>query len=404
MIALLHRRHARVEQSPANRDEAKYQAMVEQVPAVAYTWDPAHEPGTVPATYISPQIERLLGFTTQQWIEDPELWGRQVHDGDLDRVLSAWHEEVEAGDRFSVEYRIHTATGEDCGSATRQARLTVGTGRDTAGCSTTSRRSMKHSRRSARWRSASDDSSSRRRASPTSRTRRPRRPSYISPQVEDVYGYTSEEWMADAGLWARSLHPDDRAWVVADNAADTGDVWSVDYRSVTRDGHTIWVHNEAVLIRDECGAPLFWQGLVLDITQRKEAEARLREAEERYRRLVEQLPAVVYIDAVDELATARYVGPQYERLTGYTPAERMADPAMWMRMIHPDDRERVVAESIRTNETEEAYDIEHRTVVRRTVAPCGCTTTPSWSVRPMATTCGRACSPTSPIASSPRTP
>ena len=185
---------------------------------------------------------------------------------------------------------------------------------------------------------------------------------YISPQVEDVYGYTSEEWMADAGLWARSLHPDDRAWVVADNAADTGDVWSVDYRSVTRDGHTIWVHNEAVLIRDECGAPLFWQGLVLDITQRKEAEARLREAEERYRRLVEQLPAVVYIDAVDELATARYVGPQYERLTGYTPAERMADPAMWMRMIHPDDRERVVAESNRTNETGEAYDIEHRIV------------------------------------------
>ena len=61
----------RVEQSRRTESEAKYQAMVEQVPAVAYTWDPAHEPGTVPATYISPQIERLLGFTTQQWIEDP---------------------------------------------------------------------------------------------------------------------------------------------------------------------------------------------------------------------------------------------------------------------------------------------------------------------------------------------
>ena len=79
VIALLHRRHARDEQHRRTETEAKYQTLVEQVPAVAYAWDPAHEPGTVPAAYISPQIERLLGFTAQQWIEDPELWGRQVH-------------------------------------------------------------------------------------------------------------------------------------------------------------------------------------------------------------------------------------------------------------------------------------------------------------------------------------
>lgn len=362
VIALLHRRHARVERSRRTESEAKYQAMVEQVPAVAYTWDPAHEPGTVPAAYISPQIERLLGFTTQRWIEDPELWGRQVHDDDLDRVLSAWHEAVEAGDRFSAEYRIRTATGEEVWV------------RDEA--------SPSHSRDGTRYRGVLYDVTSEHETQQALRALEERfrrlveqtpgityiedaateETLYISPQVEDVYGYTPEEWMADAGLWARSLHPDDRAWVVADNAVDAGDVWSVDYRSVTRHGRTIWVHNEAVLIRDDGGMPLFWQGLVLDITERKEAEARLREAEERYRQLVEQLPAVVYIDAVDELATARYVSPQYERLTGYTPAERIADPAMWMRMIHPDDHERVVAESNRTNETGEAYDIEHRIV------------------------------------------
>ena len=108
-----------------------------------------------------------------------------------------------------------------------------------------------------------------------------------------------------------------------------------------------------------------WQGLIQDITERKARRTGARaSAEERLRTLVEQLPAVIYIDAADEIATAVYVSPQYERLTGYTPAERLADPEMWMRMIHPDDRDRVVAESNRTNETGEDYDIEHR-IVRR---------------------------------------
>jgi PAS domain S-box-containing protein len=362
VIALLHRRHARDEQHRRTETEAKYQTLVEQVPAVAYTWDPAHEPGTVPAAYISPQIERLLGFTAQQWIEDPELWGRLVHVEDLALVLSAWREAVEAGERFMVEYRIRTATGEEVWV------------RDEA--------SLSHSEEGTRYRGVMVDVTSEHETQQALRSLEERfrrlveqtpgityiedaateETLYISPQVEDVYGYTPEEWLADAGLWVRSLHPDDRAWVMAGNAADTGDAWSVDYRSVTRDGRTIWVHNEAVLIRDDGGAPVIWQGLVLDITERKEAEARLREAEERYRTLVEQLPAVIYIDAIDEVATARYVSPQYERLTGYTPAERLADPAMWMRMIHPDDHARVLAESNRTNQTGEDYDIEHRIV------------------------------------------
>ncbi len=362
VIALLHRRRARVEQHRRTETEAKYQTMIEQVPAVAYTWDPAHWPGTAPAAYISPQIERLLGFTAQQWIEDPELWGRQVHRDDIDRVLSAWSDAIEAGERFSVEYRIRTATGDEVWVRDVASPATADEGMRYRGVmlDVTSEHETQQALRSLEERfrrlveqtpgiTYIEDAVTEENL-------------YISPQVEDVYGYTPEEWMADPGLWAGSLHPDDRAWVVAESTADTGDGWSVDYRSITRDGRTIWVHNEAVLVRGDDGKPLVWQGLMLDITERKEAEARLREAEERYRTLVEQLPAVIYVDAVDEMATARYVSPQYERLTGYTPAERMADPAMWMRMIHPDDHDRVFAESNRTNDTGEDYDIEHRII------------------------------------------
>ena len=89
---------------------------------------------------------------------------------------------------------------------------------------------------------------------------------YVSPQIEAVYGYTPEEWTQGPGLWEQSIHPDDRAWVVAADQEDTGDRWSVEHRSITRDGRVIWIHNDAELLRDGEGNPLYWQGVIYDIS------------------------------------------------------------------------------------------------------------------------------------------
>ena len=74
----------------------------------------------------------------------------------------------------------------------------------------------------------------------------------------------------------------------------------------------------------------------------REAEAALTEAEARYRSLVEQIPAVVYADD-GEVTT--YVSPQIQQILGVSPEEYQQDPDMWLRMVHPDDREQVEAES-----------------------------------------------------------
>ena len=110
------------------------------------------------------------------------------------------------------------------------------------------------------------------------------------------------------------------------------------------------------------GNGIRYHGVMYDVSSEHEVRQALRAAEERFRHLVEQLPAVVYVDATDELATALYVSPQYERLTGYSPAERLATPDLWMEMVHPDDRDRVVEESNRTNATGDDYDVEHRII------------------------------------------
>lgn len=67
------------------------------------------------------------------------------------------------------------------------------------------------------------------------------------------------------------------------------------------------------------------------------AEAQLFEAEAKYRALVEQIPAVLYIDPPDVNGTTLYVSPQIETILGVTPEEYLADPNMWMKLTHPDD-------------------------------------------------------------------
>ncbi|HXF37456.1 MAG TPA: PAS domain-containing protein, partial [Actinomycetota bacterium] len=143
-----------------------------------------------------------------------------------------------------------------------------------------------------------------------------------------------------------AVHPEDRERVRAEDLRTdrTGEPFRVEYRMLHARGHVVWVRDEAVLIRDEAGRPRYWQGVRFDITHRKEAEEQLRAAEERYRTLVEQLPAVLYIDRPHEVDETVYVSPQIEEILGI-PAERyLADPGCWAEHLHPEDRERALAE------------------------------------------------------------
>ena len=103
-------------------------------------------------------------------------------------------------------------------------------------------------------------------------------PLYVSPQIEDLLGYTVEEWMADPRLWSQHVHPEDQDWVFEENIRHTGEAgpYRAEYRMVTVDGRTIWVRDEASVVRDENGDSVYWRGLLLDVTELKEAEQRLR--------------------------------------------------------------------------------------------------------------------------------
>jgi diguanylate cyclase (GGDEF)-like protein/PAS domain S-box-containing protein len=103
---------------------------------------------------------------------------------------------------------------------------------------------------------------------------------YVSPQVEQILGYSPEEWMADPDLWASRLHPEDRERVLEQEArSEKGETGAqpIDYRMITRDGDVVWILDEAVLEPDDRGTRI-WHGVLYDITERKRVEQELRRA------------------------------------------------------------------------------------------------------------------------------
>ncbi len=361
----------RQKQAEARLQEAenRYRTIVERVPAVAYVWDAGNEPGTAPAAYISPQIQRLLGYTPEEWFDDPNLWADRLHPEDVDGVFSRWDAAVADAGAFTAEYRIRSKAGELLWLRDEAIPVADGaSGRPVyqgVMYDITEQRGTNERLQEAeeRYRTLVENLPVVTYTAAADETGERDLLRYVAPGIERLTGYTPEAWTADAGFWESLIHPEDRDRVVASSRAceDTGDPFDEEYRLIRADGAVIWVHDSAVVVEHEDEAAV-WQGVFEDISARKAAERAVVQAEGRYRNLVEHLPAVVYIDEIDELATAHYVSPQYERLTGYSPAHRLATPDLWVKMLHPEDRERVLAESDRTNESGEPFDIEYRIV------------------------------------------
>lgn len=128
---------------------------------------------------------------------------------------------------------------------------------------------------------------------------------YVSPQVVDLFGYPVEAWSADPQFWVSATHPDDRDRIVkADSAAiERGAPFDMEYRMIAADGREVWVHDRATLVRGDDGAPLFRQGVVIDVTGRHRAEQERRSAIDRQLRLATRLELLHEIDR-DVLSSA----------------------------------------------------------------------------------------------------
>lgn len=121
---------------------------------------------------------------------------------------------------------------------------------------------------------------------------------YISPQIA-MLGFSPEEWVSDPQHFVKQLHPDDVPRVLAEmeEMRTSGKPLQSEYRIFTREGKMLWVSDQANLIYDHAGRPVCSQGIMFDITQRKEVEEALYDSVQRMRLIADNLPALIaYID------------------------------------------------------------------------------------------------------------
>ncbi len=270
--------------------ERRYRSLVEQLPAVTYM-DTADEEMT--SIYVSPQVEKVLGLSADAFLSD-DAWGAHLHPEDREQAVAAVRAAVQAGGPFTLEYRMirpdgsivwirdqGTVVKDEAGAPSYVQGLYEDISEQKWLESELRSEAVKFKSLAERipavvyieGEGGSDDA-----------------PYYISPQYEELFGYTPEERQANPTLWRELLHPEDRDRAVdaAQRSYEVGS-FSEDYRMVARDGRIVWVHDETVLIKDAEGKPLFWQGVMYDITEQKRAEQELAQALEMERMAVDRL-------------------------------------------------------------------------------------------------------------------
>jgi diguanylate cyclase (GGDEF)-like protein/PAS domain S-box-containing protein len=143
---------------------------------------------------------------------------------------------------------------------------------------------------------------------------------YMSPRIEALTGYTPEECQEPDLRW-RMVHPEDRERMRSEDerTGEPGEVFASEYRVLHRDGRTVWVRNESVLVDDGEGGSRYWQGFMIDITGRKEAEEAIERLAHRNELILDSAGEGIY--GLDREGRTTFVNPAAAALTGFDPEE-----------------------------------------------------------------------------------
>ena len=131
-------------------------------------------------------------------------------------------------------------------------------------------------------------------------------------------------------------------------------------RLIGKDGSSLWVSVVTSLVRDGHGRPHYFLSVVQDVSARRAAEVALRESEEKFRQLADNIPEIFWITDARQ-RKLHYLSPGFETLTGKCLSEVKERPRSWLQVVHPEDRERV--RIARKGLPQAEYDIEYRIVV-----------------------------------------
>lgn len=183
--------------------------------------------------------------------------------------------------------------------------------------------------------------------------------------------FVNERWCEMAGMvpeeakgmgWTRALYPEDKERVFNEwyDATKAGREFASEYRFQTPEGKVTWIYGSAIALRNEAGAIMGYIGTNTDITERKEAEEKLKESESRFRQLAENIHEIFWMS--DPLKHEMlYISPAYEKIWGRSCESLYQEPRSFLDGIHPEDHP-ILKASLEQQARGEATDIVYRVI------------------------------------------
>ncbi|MGB3266670.1 MAG: PAS domain S-box protein, partial [Microcoleus sp.] len=160
---------------------------------------------------------------------------------------------------------------------------------------------------------------------------------YISPGYEKIWGRSCAELYACGHFLADSVHPEDRSGVVATFTKKIVAEDETEYRIVRPDGEIRWIRDRAFPIINQAGEVYRVVGIAEDISDRKQAEKALRDSEERFRQLAENIQDSFWLISAD-FTHLFYLSATYEQIWGRSREELYAEPLKIIEWVHSEDR------------------------------------------------------------------
>jgi PAS domain S-box-containing protein len=171
----------------------------------------------------------------------------------------------------------------------------------------------------------------------------------------------------DNAEWRRIVHPDDYEQVLERrrHSLKTGEPYDTEHRIRRSDGTYRWFRSFGMATRHDRGRTVGWYGTMIDVEEKKCAEAALRGREQQLQQLVDAVPASIWSTTRD--GTPKYRNKRHTDVTGATLEDVTAPDRSWSplaRIAHPDDR--AAAERVRAHafETGNTYVVRYRQIRR----------------------------------------
>ena len=185
----------------------------------------------------------------------------------------------------------------------------------------------------------------------------------VNSAMARIHGYSSpEQMMAEVKDIGQQIYVDSN---LRDHfkaiMKEKGEVKDFQYQVYRHDGSVIWVKENSRTVCDHNGKLLYYEGIVEDITDRKQTEKALQQSEERFKSLVSNIVGAIYRCRCDANWTMEFISDAIEEISGYAASEFIHNQSRtYASIIHPDDQEPVEVDVNQAVAAREPFILEYR--------------------------------------------